>query len=103
MAHASIEHIEVDDKGVARISGKRTKVTQIIMDKMAYGFSPEQIQSEHSHLSLAEVHAAFTYYYDHQSELDAAIEEEIKFVESMRARQGESPVVQKLRAMGKLP
>jgi uncharacterized protein (DUF433 family) len=103
MAHASIEHIEIDEKGVARIAGKGTKVIQIVMDKAAYGFTPEQIQAEHSYLSLAEVYAAFTYYYDHQDELDAAIEQEIKYVESMRNREGESPVVRKLRAAGKLP
>ena len=35
-------HIVVDDKGVARITGSRSRVIGIVLDKLAYGLSPEQ-------------------------------------------------------------
>jgi uncharacterized protein (DUF433 family) len=103
MSQASTEHIVIDEKGVPRIAGRRTKVIQIVMDKMAYGWTPEEIQSQHPDLTLAEVYAAFAYYHDHKSELDAAIEESIRFADEMRAQSDQSWLVEKLRAKGKLP
>jgi len=43
------------------------------------------------------------YYYDHKVEIDATIERQFQEVERMRAEAGESPVVKRLRAEGKLP
>ncbi len=103
MAMVSMEHIDVDGNGIARIAGKRTKVIQIVMDKMANGWSPEDIQAQYPHLSLAQIHAAFAYYYDHKAELDAQIEQDLKEAEALRAQAGESPIVKKLKALGKLP
>lgn len=103
MPVAAIEHIEIDDSGVARIRGKRTKVIQVVMDKMAHGWSPEEIHAQYPQLSLAEIHAAFAYYYDHQSELDAQIQQSLKDADAFRAGAGPSPVVDKLRQKGLLP
>ena len=103
MTVASIEHIEVDNSGTARIVGQRTKVIQIVMDKMANGWSPEEIQSQYPHLSLAQIHAALAYYYDHQAQLDAQIQRDLQHAEQMRDQAEPSPIVQKLRSMGKLP
>jgi len=65
--------IELDAHGAAWIGGTRVKVTEIVLDKMAYGWSPEEIHFQHPHLSLAQIHGALTYYYEHQAELDAQI------------------------------
>jgi uncharacterized protein (DUF433 family) len=103
MSIASIEHIEIDEKGTARIAGKRTKVIQIVMDKMANGWGPDEIHAHYPHLSLAEIHAAFAYYYDHQQELDAVIAQDLHDAEAMRMAAGESPVVAKIKLAGRLP
>jgi uncharacterized protein (DUF433 family) len=103
MAIVSIDHIEVDDKGVARIRGSRIKVIHLVMEKMANGWDADELHVQHPHLSLAQIHAAFAYYHDHKAELDAQIQESARFAEEMAAKAGESPVVKKLRAMGKLP
>ena len=102
MSLAPVQHIEIDEKGVARIAGTRIKVIQIAMDKRFYGWGPEQIQSEHPHLTLADVHAALAFYYDHQSQLDAQIEQDEKDAEALRAAAGESPVAQRLKTDGQL-
>jgi uncharacterized protein (DUF433 family) len=65
--------IELDSQGVAWVGGTRVKVTEIVLDKMAYGWSPEEIHFQHPHLSLAQIHAALTYYYENQVALDARI------------------------------
>ena len=96
-------HIEVDDHGVARVAGSRIKVIHLVMEKMANGWGPEEMQQNFSHLSLAAVYAAFTYYYDHQAECDAQIEASVKYAEEMREKAVPSPVAARLRAEGKLP
>lgn len=103
MAVVTIEHIDVDETGVARIAGKRTKVIQLVMDKMANGWGPEEMHRQYPHLSLAQIHAAFAYYYDHQPDLDAQIQQSVARAESLRDQAGESAVVQKLKSLHKLP
>lgn len=83
MTVITTSHIEVDDRGVAYIKGKRFKVVVIVMDMMN-GMSPAEIQQNHPHLSLAEVHAALTYYYDHQAELDAWIDQSWREAQRLR-------------------
>ncbi|HUY33431.1 MAG TPA: DUF433 domain-containing protein [Pirellulales bacterium] len=103
MVSASVEHICLDEKGVARIVGSRSKVMQIVMDKLAHGWGPEEIRAQYPHLTLAQIHAAFAYYYDHQAEIDSQIEDYNRYSTAMRAAAGESPIAGKLRAQGKLP
>lgn len=65
--------IELDERGVPWMAGTKIKVSEIVLDKIAYGSSPEEIHFQHPHLSLAQIHAALTYYYENQSELDRQI------------------------------
>ena len=58
--------IELDDRGIAWIAGTKVKVVEVVLDKLAYGSSPEEIHSQHPNLSLAQIHGALTYYYEHQ-------------------------------------
>ena len=59
-------HIELDEQGVAWISGTKVKVIEVALDKLAHGSSPEEIHFQYPHLSLAQIHAALSFYYDHQ-------------------------------------
>ncbi|MFL6216039.1 MAG: DUF433 domain-containing protein [Blastocatellia bacterium] len=95
-------HIYLDEHGVAWITGANTKVIEVVLDRMAYGWGPEEIHEQYPYLSLAQIHAAFSYYYDHQAELDADIERRHQEVEEMRRKMGESPLVRRLKELGKL-
>src|SRR5467141_1307659 len=77
--------IEIDEKGVPQIAGANTKVVEVVLDKMAYGWSPEEMHRQHPHLSMAQIHAALSYYYEHQDEVDADIERRTRSVEELRA------------------
>src|SRR6266852_8980860 len=79
--------IEIDEKGVPWISGANTKVVEVVLDKIAYGWSPEEMHRQHPHLSMAQIHAALSYYYEHQAEVDADIERRDRHVEELRAQQ----------------
>ena len=51
---------------------------------IAHGWSPEEIHFQHPHLSLAQIHAALGYYYDHKAEMDAQIQRSAQDVEKLR-------------------
>lgn len=79
--------IELDANGVPWIAGANTKVVEVVLDKMAHDSSPEEMHEQYPHLSLAQIHAALSYYYEHQAEVDADIERRDRIVEELRAQQ----------------
>src|SRR6266498_4035620 len=95
-------HILLDDRGRGWIDDTNTKVIEVLCNKLS-GMSPEQIHEEFPHLSLAQIHAAFSFYYDHQEEYNAEIERDVREAEELRLQNLNSPVHQKLRALGKIP
>ena len=102
MSLAVTAHIRVDDRGVAWIDDTNTKVIEVALDMIAHGWSPEEIHFQHAHLSLAQIHAALGYYYDHQAQLDAQIQRRQQDVARLRSEPRESPLRKRLREMGKL-
>jgi len=78
--------IELDQNGIPWIAGANTKVVEVVLDKMAYGWSPEEMHRQHPHLSMAQIHAALSYYYEHQADVDADIERRNRYAEEMRAQ-----------------
>ena len=83
MTAAFSTHIELDDRGVAWIGGTRVKVTEVVLDKLAHGWSPEEIHFQHPHLSLAQIHGTLTYYYENQAHFDALIERELSEADTL--------------------
>lgn len=98
MITISMNHICLDDRGVAYIAGTKMKVRQIVIEKNVWGLTPEEIQQGHDHLSLAQIHAALAYYYDHQEKIDAEIERTNREVDELRAQQPKQLTRQELEA-----
>ncbi|MEK7686209.1 MAG: DUF433 domain-containing protein [Verrucomicrobiota bacterium] len=96
---ADISHIARDKRGVAWIENANVKVMEVVLDHVAYGWSADQIHEQHPHLSLAQIHSALAFYYDHQAEFDAQIERDLKALRKARAAAGESPLQRRLRAL----
>ena len=71
--------------GKPRIDGHRIKVEHIAVCYERLGMSPDEIVDEHPTITLAQVHAALAYYFEHKTEVDADIEEGQRFVEELRA------------------
>ncbi len=95
-------HIRLDAQGVAWIDDANVKVIEVVLDRLAYGWSPEEIHFQHPHLSLAQIHAALAHYYDHQAALDAEIARQEQTVRRLRLEAGNSPLVARLKARGLL-
>jgi hypothetical protein len=70
---------------------------------LAFGWDAEQIRAQYPHLSLAQIHAALAYYYDHQPELDARIAQTLRETDTLRGALPESPAVARLRGAGRAP
>ena len=92
-------YIEIDESRVAWIADTKVKVIEIALDKLAHGSSPEELHLQYPHLSMAQIHHALAYYYDHQEELDDEILRRLREVNELAARQADSPLQQKLRRL----
>jgi uncharacterized protein (DUF433 family) len=82
------QHIEMTP-GVAggkpRIRGHRITVQNIVIWHERMGKCIDEIAAEYD-LSLADVHAALAYYFDHQAEIDQSITEATNFAEDLRLK-----------------
>jgi uncharacterized protein (DUF433 family) len=89
-------HIFLDDEGRPWIDDTAYRVSMVVRDHFVpNGYTPEQIAEAHDHgLTLAQIHAAMSYYYDHQAQLDAEIAEEDRYVDAMRAEAEKDPKYQ---------
>lgn len=103
MTAATIDHIELDNQGRPWIAGSQVKVVEVVLDHIAYGFSPTEIHLQHPDLSLGQIHAALAYYFDHQSEIDDEIKSQVEEADRLWAQNRDSPGRRRLRAMGLLP
>jgi uncharacterized protein (DUF433 family) len=99
MTAITTSYIEIDEQGVAWIADTKVKVIEIAVDKLAHGPSPEEMHFQYPHLSLAQIHSALAYYYDHQEELDAEILQRLREVNELAARTVNSPLSQRLREL----
>ena len=99
-AQTRYEHIVLDEAGVARIDGTRYTVIHLVEERLAYGWSPEEIQFQHPDLTLGQIYSALAYYADHTEALDEAIRLDLAAFDAAKASAGTSPLVQSLRARG---
>ena len=93
--------IEIDARGVAWVAGANTKVKEIVLDKLAYGWSPEEMHFQHPHLSMAQIHAALAYYYENQEKIDEEILRDLEEVDQLRSQSESSALRSKLQSIRK--
>ena len=82
------QHIEIApgiSGGKPRIAGHRITVQNIVIWHERLGLSADEIASQYG-LTLADVHAALAYYFDHRVEIERSIEEGEEFAEALRQR-----------------
>jgi uncharacterized protein (DUF433 family) len=100
MANVIREHIEIVEGASgpkARIAGHRVRVLDIAVLHEKFGLSADEIVEQLPTITLADVYAALTYYWDHRNEIEAAIDEEDAFAEQLRRAEGPGPLAEKLR------
>lgn len=70
--------------GKPRIAGHRITVQNIVVWHERMGLSADEISSHHG-VSLAEVYAALSYYYDHRQAIDDAILSDASYIAELRS------------------
>ena len=103
MSAVAYPHIEINPDGVAIVSGTTTKVVEIVQDHLAHHWHADDIRRQYPTLSLAQIHAALAYYYDHQREMDEEIEQRRRRVAEIKAKRADGTIQDKLRRLGRLP
>src|SRR5438477_12813069 len=83
--------------GRPRIDGHRITVEDVAIWHERMGMSPDEIVSAYPSITLADVHAALAYYYDHRERIDADIREGEQFVAEMKSKSPASLLQQRLR------
>lgn len=68
------------------VAGTDIKVSQIAWEHEHYGMTPDEIVEAHPHLTLADVHAALAYFYDHADDIRLDWRETDRVIEEMKAK-----------------
>ena len=69
-------------------SGTRMAVKFIVGEYVHGRRTPVEICDSHPGITLAQVHAALSYYYDNRTEIDRRLLEDMEFTERMESEQG---------------
>ena len=84
LSETRYEHIILNEAHVPMIAGTTMKVVELVLDHLAYGWSPEELHFQHPDLTLGQIHSALAYYWDHKAELDYDIEQRLQVVDQLR-------------------
>ncbi|MFQ5733001.1 MAG: DUF433 domain-containing protein [Planctomycetaceae bacterium] len=72
----------------AYIAGTRISVENIYVCHELQGLSPDEIVMAYPHLTLAQIHSALAYYFEHADEIREQLRESEEFAERMADAQG---------------
>jgi uncharacterized protein (DUF433 family) len=85
--------------GKACVDGTRIRVQDIYVWHVLQGQSPEEIVANFPRLSMADVHAALAYYWDHRDEIHEEIKRGEEMYEELK-RENSSPLRQRMMELG---
>ena len=95
-------HIEMrsnrDGQGRAFIEGTRVRVQDIVGFAEFQGLTPDQIATALPQLTLGQIHAALSFYFDHREEIQAEMRQDADLSKQLRAVQGSGPLERHLHA-----
>ena len=82
--------------GRAHVAGHRVRVLDVVAYHEHQGMTPDEVVTHFPSLTLADVHAALSYYFDHIDEIREEMRSERVFAEQVRLNHP-SLVAEKLR------
>ena len=92
------EHIVIGEDRVPSIAGTTMKVIELVAERTAYGWSPEELHFQHPYLTMGQIFSALAYYSDHKEELDQDLERRLQYVDQLRQANEPSPLVARLKS-----
>ncbi len=105
MLETHYEHIILLEKNVPIIAGTDVKVSELVLEHIAYDLSAEELKYRHQYLTLGKICSALAYYWDHQEEIDTYIEQHFQgvdqiLVDQLRRTAGPPTLKERLRTRG---
>jgi len=94
------EHIAIGADQVPYIAGTTMKVVDLIVEHLAYGWSPAELHFQYPYLSMGQIHSALAYYWDHAEEIHAAIENRQRLIAQLRQSFPPSSFIARLKSEG---
>lgn len=94
------EHIQIREDGIPIIAGTTMKVIELVTQKLAYGWSPEELHFQHPYLTMSQIHAALAYHWDNVDEFNDKIENEANISAALRNHNLDSPLRHRLKSTG---
>jgi uncharacterized protein (DUF433 family) len=83
----------------AYITGTRVRVQDVYALAEIQGKSPDEIVQALPHLSLSQVHAALSYFFDHRDEILRELREDEQLVAGVASQLGDGPLAKKLKSV----
>lgn len=81
------------------LAGTTMKVKELIAERLAWGWSAEELLINHPDLTLGKIYSALAYYADHRDEIDTAIEADVVLADQLRQVAEPSPLAARLKAL----
>lgn len=101
--HTIATHIQIranrDGQDRAFIDETRVRVQDVAMLAEIQGRTPDQIVEALPHLTLGQVHAALSYYFDHRAQIQQELREDEEYIQQIRALHGPGILEQRIRTM----
>ena len=102
LSETRYEHIILNEARMPMIAGTTMKVVELVLDHLAYGWSPEELHFQHPGLTLGQIHSALAYYWDHKAELDRDIEQRLQVVDQLQQTMPSTSLAERLKARGRI-
>jgi uncharacterized protein (DUF433 family) len=102
LSETRYEHIILNEAHMPMIAGTTMKVVELVLDHLAYGWSPEELHFQHPGLTLGQIHSALAYYWDHKAKLDEDIERRLQIVDQLQPTKSSTSLAERLKARGRI-
>jgi uncharacterized protein (DUF433 family) len=96
------EHVVLTEDGVPILTDTTMKVIELVLARIAYGWSAEELHFQFPHLSLGQIYSALAYYWDHRDAFEQEIERRLERVDQIQQHVEPSPLVARLKEKGLL-
>lgn len=100
MIETRYEHITLTEAQVPMIAGTTMKVVELVLDHLAYGWSPEELHFQHPYLTMGHIHSALAYYWDHKGELEQDIEQRLQHIDQIQHTTKPVSLAERLKTKG---
>ena len=93
----TLPHLMRDSKGTLWIDDSGYRVLDLAAEHLAHGWNAEILQENHPDLSLAQIHAALAWFYDHEEEMRREMHHREAGAAKLLSEMEESPLQRRLR------